>query len=180
MSDNLDGILARQEDKRPGLAKFGFKRSELGRKLDPSVDVLFTSSMLVAGLKSRVIPKSIGFLSLAQKATKSTITLAAERKGIELQVTKAGKYSEFATNLGIGFMFAAENINNLVLKNIARIGAGTLALAGIGAAAFVTLDYSEKAGLLTHGTQSETLHYRNPEPSTSFPHPLHRPARREL
>lgn len=147
-TDNLDGMLARLEDKSPALGNAGFRRSEVGRKLDPTVDKVFGATMLVAGMKSGAIPGWLGGISLAQKAATTAVTLNAERQGIELHVSQIGKYGEFVTTAGLGLMLGAEGIENPTLKAAAKVGAGTIALAGIGMASTATIGYAQESGLV--------------------------------
>lgn len=134
LSDIVDGKLARLGDKHPRLARLGFRRSELGRKADPFTDKVFTAEVLVAGMKNGVVPKWLGAISLAQKAVVSGITIYNEAHGAEVEVTKLGKYSEFATNTAIGSLFIAESATEGEQREQMRQVAMTVAAGGIAGA----------------------------------------------
>ena len=144
-SDNFDGILARLGDNHPELAKLGFRRSEFGRKADPFVDKIFTAEMLVAGMANGTVPKWLGALSLAQKGTVSALTLVNEKQGVELEVTKIGKYTEFATNTGIGMLFIAEGIDDEARSQEIRTAGLAIAVGGVIGASVATYGYYQKA-----------------------------------
>lgn len=145
VSDNFDGILARLGDQHPELAKYGFRRSEIGRKADPFADKVFTAEILFAGMKNGVIPKWLGALSLAQKGVVSGLTLHNEAQGIELAVTKLGKHSEFATNVAIGTLFIAESVDDAERKQQLRKTAIAVAVGGIAGASLATYGYYQRA-----------------------------------
>lgn len=137
-SDNFDGILARLGDDRPRLARWGFRRSELGRKLDPVTDKVFTAEVLVAGMLNGTIPKWLAGASLAQKTIASAVTFCNEARNTELEVTKLGKYSEFATNLAIGSLFIAESLTDAEPRRQLRLAAGALGVIGVTGASLAT------------------------------------------
>jgi phosphatidylglycerophosphate synthase len=109
-SDNFDGILARAGETRPRLARLGFRTSEFGRKADPLTDKVFTAAVVAAGMHNGVIPVQLGIASLVQKAAASAVTLWNESRGVEMAVTRAGKRSEFATNMSYGVLFIATDL----------------------------------------------------------------------
>lgn len=144
-SDVADGFLARTGDKNPVLKRLGFRTSEVGRKLDPVTDKITTSQLIVAGVKSEVVPKSLAAATLGQKAIVAGVSLMATSQDREIQVTKLGKYSEFMTNLGIGSLFIAESIDNPSAKSATRTAGAVMATAGIAAALVATADYAQQA-----------------------------------
>lgn len=141
ISDNFDGMLARLGDSSPRLAELGFRRSEIGRKLDPLADKIFTSEVLVAGLLNGTIPKWLGGLSLAQKAAVSAVTLHNEARQAEVAVTRLGKYSEFATNLAIGTLFIAESLAEDSRRRQLRTAALALGALGFSGASLAAYGY---------------------------------------
>ncbi|HET7320629.1 MAG TPA: CDP-alcohol phosphatidyltransferase family protein [Candidatus Saccharimonadales bacterium] len=155
VSDNLDGFFARLGDRSPMLAKLGFRRSEIGRKADPFVDKIFTTEMLVAGMANGVIPKWLGALSLAQKGVISGLTIYNEANGIQLEVTKLGKRTEFITNAAIGSLFIAESITDDGKKEMFRSAAIALAAAGVAGASYATYDYAKTANQLKGQIEAE-------------------------
>lgn len=143
LTDKVDGVLARLEDKSPALARLGFRRSEVGRKGDPVIDKIFSMFMVGAGLKSGAIPRSIGVASLAQKTLVSLNTLRAEANGINLQVSRTGQVAEFISATGLTGLIAAEAIEKPALKQIAKVAAGAAAIVGVCLATEAMLDYRE-------------------------------------
>lgn len=141
-SDNFDGILARLGDNNPQLAALGFRRSEVGRKLDPLTDKLFTSEILVAGMLNKTIPKWLGGLSLTQKAVISGMTIYHESQGIELAVTQLGRHSEMATNIGFGTLLIAGGLEAGKSRERLYAAGITIAAVGIAAAAYAAYDYA--------------------------------------
>jgi phosphatidylglycerophosphate synthase len=133
-SDIIDGKMARAGDTSPALARLGFRRSETGRKLDPITDKITASQMMIAGMRSGVIPKPLGGAALVQKAAISAFTAHETANGTEMHVTKLGKYTEFATNMGFGFLFAAEAIEDETLKSQVRTVAATVGALGVAGA----------------------------------------------
>ena len=145
LSDNIDGFFARFGDEHPNLAQYGFRRSEFGRKADPLADKVFTAEILAAGMANGVIPKWLGTASLAQKGIISGLTIYNEANGIELEVTKLGKRTEFLTNIAIGSLFIAESIDDADLRTKVRTGAVALAVAGIFGASYASYNYARAA-----------------------------------
>lgn len=146
LSDMLDGKLARLGRTSALLATLGFRESETGRKLDPFVDKITTSEVLVAGMHNNTIPKSIGALALAQKAAISGYTLWATAKGAEIHVTKWGKRFEAGINVGLGSFFVAESFaDNPPVQQAVRTGAAVLGTASILGAALNDLNYVHQA-----------------------------------
>lgn len=148
LSDNADGFFARLGDKHPELAKLGFRRSEIGRKADPLADKLFTAEILMAGMANGIVPKWLGALSLAQKGVISALTIHNEATGIEIEVTKLGKRTEFITNVAVGSLFIAESITDDHQKYLFKSAAIVLAAAGIAGASYAAYDYAETANHL--------------------------------
>lgn len=140
-SDIVDGKMARAGDKSPSLEKLGFRRSETGRKLDPITDKVVASQMMIAGMRSGVVPKPLGGAALAQKAAISAFTAHETAGGTEMHVTTLGKYSEFATNMGFGFLFAAEAINDESMKDRVRTVAATVGALGVAGAIAANIQY---------------------------------------
>lgn len=146
VSDNVDGALARLGDKHTRLRQLGFRRSEPGRKLDPVVDKLFIAAILVAGMLHGAIPLWLGTASLVQKAVVAGISVIAQRRGQNLQVSKTGKYAEFMTICGFGLLLMAEAIQTAVVRQSLRGGAIVLAATGIVIAVKATLSYAGSSG----------------------------------
>ena len=99
LTDVLDGFLAR---------RFNWI-TELGRILDPTADVIYTSAIAIALAVAGVLPVPLMAATLLQKALKTVITgMAAIRlKGVKTHVTDFGKAVEVVTNVGVaGFMLA--------------------------------------------------------------------------
>ena len=139
-SDNFDGILARAGETRPHLARLGFRPSEFGRKADPLTDKIFTAGVVAAGMRNGVIPKALGGASLVQKVAASAVTVWNESRGVEMAVTRAGKRSEFATNMAYGLLFIATSLRpeqRRIVRPIA-IAAGA---AGVGGASYAAYTY---------------------------------------
>ena len=157
LSDNADGFFARLGDKHPRLEKIGFRRSEIGRKADPLADKIFTAEILMAGMANSVVPKWLGALSLAQKVMISGLTIHNETNGIELEVTKLGKRTEFITNVAIGSLFIAESISDGRQKNTFRSAATALAAAGIAGASYAAYDYAKTANQLKDQAEAESI-----------------------
>ncbi len=141
LSDVVDGSLARSGDRSPLLSMLGFRRSETGRRLDPITDKVVASQMIFAGMRSGVIPKPLGAASLIQKATISALVLGRAKERDEVAVTRLGKYTEFATNLGFGTLFAAECIENETWKNRVRTTAAFVGSLGVVGAVVANVEY---------------------------------------
>jgi phosphatidylglycerophosphate synthase len=135
----------------------GFRRSEIGRKADPLTDKIFTAEILLAGMANGVVPKWLGALSLAQKGVISALTIHNEASGIELEVTKLGKRTEFITNLAIGSLFIAESMTDDRQKNTFRSAAAALAAAGIAGASYAAYDYAKTANQLKDQADAEGI-----------------------
>lgn len=157
LSDNVDGFLARLGDKHPGLARIGLRRSEIGRKADPLADKIFTAEILIAGMANGVVPRWLGAMSLAQKGVISGLTIHNEASGIELEVTKLGKRTEFITNAAIGSLFIAESITDDRKKDACRAAAIALAAAGILGASYAAYDYAKTANQLKSQAEAESI-----------------------
>lgn len=158
LSDNVDGLLARLGDTHPELAKYGFRKSEIGRKADPFADKVFTAEVLAAGMKNGVIPKWLGALSLAQKGVISGLTLYNEAHGVELEVTRLGKRTEFLTNVAIGSLFIAESIEDEQRKQVVRQTAIAIALGGIAGASLASYGYFRSAAQVKQLVTMADLH----------------------
>ena len=152
-SDNFDGILARLGDRRPRLARLGFRRSEFGRKADPLTDKIFTAGVMVAGMSNGVIPVPVGVASLVQKGAVSAVTLANERRGVLTEVSVLGKRSEFATNIAIGLLFIVEQLDDDV-RRPARALATAVAAAGVVGAGYAAYRYYQAGGASTVSTSA--------------------------
>lgn len=148
LSDRLDGALARLGDNNERLEAMGFRRSEIGRQVDPVTDKLFGSALVIAGLHNRVVPKWLGAVSLVQKAAVSAQTARAKLNGIEVEVSEEGRRAEMAAEMGTGLLFAAESIENNSYRQLARIGAASMALAGIWMAHEAAKGYREKINVV--------------------------------
>lgn len=148
LTDNVDGILARLEDKSKRFKDLGFRRSEPGRRLDPIVDKVFIAAILIAGIIHGAIPLWLGGLSLIQKAVTVIITLAAELRKIKLQVLRIGKYGEFTANAGFILLLAKEAVSTPALKESLQSGASLIALIGIALAVLADYGYARRAGLM--------------------------------
>lgn len=144
-SDIMDGFLARLGDDHSNLAEVGFRTSETGRKLDPVTDKIVISEFMGAGMHSGVIPKRLGAAALAQKALVSGVSLVAEAAGQDVHVTKLGKRSELATNVGLGALFIAESIEDQTTKQRVRAAGAVVAAAGITGALVATAQYISQA-----------------------------------
>ena len=147
-SDKLDGLVASQEDKGPGWAKWGFRRSEFGRIEDPVVDTAFGAAMMHAGIKANAIPKRLGYVGIGQKIGKSMISGYGTATGHELHVSYTGKLGEAMTVTGFGLRMGAEGIKHPILQRAAQLGAEVLALTGVGLATVATTGYARDAELL--------------------------------
>lgn len=147
LTDNIDGMLARLEDKGRTFKSLGFRRSEPGRRLDPVVDKVFITAILLAGMLHGAIPLWLGGLSLAQKIAAAAIALTAEARKIKLHVLRVGKYSEFMTNTGFLLLLAAEAVDSSA-QTALQAGAGLLALIGIAIAVLADFGYARKTGLI--------------------------------
>ena len=123
LSDNADGILARWLN----------QTSEFGRRLDPVADVYLSSRMAWVLDRAGVIPRALTAATLAQKATKSAVvvTAAAQVGDAKTEVTKLGKYSEFATNTGVAGLMLSERIQDTAKRKIARGASVALMATGI-------------------------------------------------
>ena len=146
LTDNVDGILARLEDKSHRLRSLGFRRSETGRRLDPIVDKLFIAAIIVGGLLHGAIPHWLGALWFAQKSVLMVIGFTAEARRKHLQVSAMGKYGEFVTNCGLIGLLAAQAVGG-TLRGRLDYAAQFIALVGIGSAALATYGYAKSAGL---------------------------------
>ena len=145
LTDNIDGLLARLEDKGRTFRKLGFRRSEPGRKLDPIIDKLFIAVVLVAGLLHGVIPLWLGLLSLAQKAVATLTAFKAESRRANLQVARLGKYGEFITNVGLIALLGLAAFAETSLQRFVRLAAISCALLGVTLAALATFRYAHQA-----------------------------------
>ena len=139
-SDNFDGILARAGERRPRLARLGFRTSEFGRKADPLTDKVFTAAVVAAGVHNGVIPAALGAASLVQKAGVSAVTVWNESRGVEMAVTRTGKRSEFATNMAYGVLFIATSLRP-DQRRVARPIATVVGAAGVAAASYAGYTY---------------------------------------
>jgi phosphatidylglycerophosphate synthase len=139
-SDNFDGILARAGETRPRLARLGFRPSEFGRKADPLTDKIFTAAVVGAGMHNGVIPKALGGASLLQKAAASAVTVWNESRGVEMAVTRAGKRSEFASNMAYGLLFIATSLRP-EQRRIVRPVAIAVGAAGVAGASYAAYTY---------------------------------------
>ncbi len=147
ITDNLDGMLARLGDKHTRLRSMGFRRSEAGRKWDPIVDKIFVTSMVVAGVIGGAIPLWLAIASLSQKAITSLITLIATIRKKQLGVTMSGKYGEFITNWGFGFLLAVSAIRNPGWHESGVLVSTIIVVTGILVASRASFDYARVAGL---------------------------------
>lgn len=143
-TDVIDGKLAKLEDRFPQLARFGFRRSELGRKMDPVTDKIVISQLLVAGMLANVVPKSLGAAALTQKTAISLHVLSRTTRGEETHVTNFGRYSELVTNAGFGGFFVAESFDEPTQKQLIRGAATAIALSGIAGAIAADVGYSRQ------------------------------------
>jgi len=139
-SDNFDGILARAGERRPRLARLGFRTSEFGRKADPLTDKVFTAAVVAAGVHNGVIPAALGAASLVQKAGVSAVTVWNESRGAGMAVTRTGKRSEFATNMAYGVLFIATSLRP-DQRRVVRPIAAVVGAAGVAAASYAGYTY---------------------------------------
>ncbi len=140
VSDNLDGILARAGDTRPELARLGLRSSELGRKLDPLTDKVFTAAVMGAGMHNGVIPAPLALASLAQKAAAAVVTLSNESRGAQMAVSALGKQAEFGTNMAIGTLFMAESLPPRPRRVVRNLATG-VGIAGVLGASWAAYEY---------------------------------------
>lgn len=140
-TDNLDGFLAKLEDKSPLLAQLGCRRTKFGAMADPIADRWTGAWMIGAGINNGVIPKRLGYAAIAQKAFSSTTGLIAHKKGHTIEVSKLGKRSEFATNLGLGMLFAAESVEDPLHQKQLQTVSKYIAAVGIAGATANTANY---------------------------------------
>lgn len=148
LTDNIDGILARLEDKSNWLKSLGFRRSETGRRLDPVVDKMFITSIIIAGALHGVIPVWLGGFSLAQKLLAGLIVIAAQKRSTVIHVSRQGKYAEFITNCGFLLLLASAAIPGSTVQDVLQIIAICMALLGIGIGLMADVGYARKADLL--------------------------------
>lgn len=148
VSDNVDGTLARLEDRHPRLAKFGFRRSETGRKLDPLVDKIFTASQFYAGIKNKTVPKSFGAAAIAQKVAVSALTIDSELRHQEATVSNTGKIGEFVTNWATGGLVMSSSVENPVYRRGLRVVSGALGAVGLALSTTATVGYARQSGRL--------------------------------
>ena len=149
-SDVLDGLLAKggewlAEKFKPleFLPKIGFRKSEFGRKMDPVTDKLVIPQIFWKGMKKDIIPKPLGYAALAQKAGVTAITLYGEARGTNPEVSDEGRHAELLTNLAVGFLFAAEGIEDPRTKKLARAGLTAAAAFGVNRAAKAAVGYAQ-------------------------------------
>jgi hypothetical protein len=148
-SDVFDGLAAKGGEWLAERFKFlsflpriGFRKSELGRKLDPFTDKIVIGQMFKEGLDRDIIPKKLGYLALGQKAAVSMLTLYSMNRGAEPEVSDLGRHSELIANVGAGLLFAAEGIEDPQTKSLARGAFATVTLTGIGGAIIADIGYA--------------------------------------
>lgn len=144
-SDNVDGALARLGNKSERMRSYGFRTSRFGRVFDPITDKRTTYKVGKACVDNGIIPKTIGQYAANQKATAAARAGLSWARGLDVPVTKEGKYSEFAANVGFGIAVASESIANPLARNSVRylgLIAGTTA---IGAASNADYGYGQTA-----------------------------------
>ncbi len=140
-SDIIDGFMAKVMGKSPLLSKLGFRKSEFGKMIDPLTDKPVVGQLIKAGIDAEVVPKWLGYTSLAQKIGISAFSMSAGLHGAKIEVTDLGRHSELATNIGVGLLFPAESIEDPSLKRLARGSAMVLAVGGIAGALAANQDY---------------------------------------
>lgn len=144
-SDIVDGAVARLGDKSALLSRFGLRTSEAGRLLDPFADKIVIAQMVKKGMDKGIVPSRLGTVALAQKAAISAHTLYSTAQGAEIHVSPLGKRSEFLTNMGIGLLFAAEEIEDSQVKSLVRGACVAAAALGIAGAMGADLGYAKSA-----------------------------------
>lgn len=126
--------------------KLGFRRSRLGKLIDPAADKLLGARMLKAGVDGGAVPGWLGKLMLTQKAASTAVTLTGVVRGREMDVTRIGQIGEATTDVGVVTHLAAESIDNPVRRRLAHLGANVVTLAGVGMATYALVhDYIPQA-----------------------------------
>lgn len=148
LTDNLDGILARLEDRGLTFKKLGFRRSEFGRKFDPIIDKLFVTAILIAGVRATAIPLWVGGLCLVQKAVTTTLVFIAQARRVRLHVSKTGKYGEFATNCGFILLLAVGLRGGSAATTMLEIISIVLIMSGLILASIATWGYAKTLRLI--------------------------------
>jgi len=144
-SDILDGFMAKSGEEIPWLKAVGFRKSELGRLLDPVIDKPTTVQLLRAGWRNGVLPKPLTAVAISQKVAISAHALYQAHNGIEQQVSQLGRRTELLSNLGFGSLFAAESIEDERLKQHAREVATAVAVVGVAGAIIADVGYLRAA-----------------------------------
>lgn len=145
---NSDGSYRRPPNER--LQNMGFRGSEIGRILDPTADMIYTGEVIIAGTANKVMPKPLAALLLAQKALVAYQTLDYRSKGIDIQVSRVGQYSEAVTDIGIAMLFAAESLDNQIHKDTVRSLGISVTLAGLAGKSYAGFyQYRQQAQRLT-------------------------------
>jgi hypothetical protein len=102
--------------------------------------------MLMAGVKNRSVPRALAYVSLAQKAAVSALTLDSELRHKNVQVSYTGKLGELVTNLGFGGLMASPAIERPVVREAVRTVSAGMALAGVGLSTMATVGYARQSG----------------------------------
>lgn len=147
-TDRVDGFLAGLGDRYPLLYTLGFRRSEFGRKIDPSIDKGFTVNAIAAGMRHGVIPKGLGVAAFAQKAATAAVTLDAEARGEEIRVRNSGRLFEAATVTLFGLTMATERIKDPDQRKTAHTAAVVATAVSIGGSVITTIGYARQSGRL--------------------------------
>ncbi len=105
---DLEGTLIDSTKRWPRLQKlFRIIPSGIGRIADPVADKIYAMSILVGGMVSGAIPAPHAIGILSAEASTTAATGVATLKGVEIDVTKAGKLGMVARCGTIGFDLVA-------------------------------------------------------------------------
>lgn len=143
-TDMVDGALARLGDNSERLRRMGFRRSEAGKILDHGTDKIAAPLMLRAGMNADIIPRSLGYASLMQKAALGAYATHRYLTEKPIEVSTLGKRAEFATVLGCGSLFIAESLSPPKKRRLRACALGFAAL-GVAGSIAASIDYSRQS-----------------------------------
>ena len=137
-SDFLDGKTAGLIDalKRAVQERWGIEmdwligRSNEGAMFDTVADQVRGGMYTVMLIKAGVLPRSLGAVRLAQKASSAAVAGVGTAEGVSMKVTKLAQAAEMAAMTGITLLHQAERIEDPGRRRAARMGASALVLAG--------------------------------------------------
>lgn len=132
----------------PAFQKAGFRRSEVGRRLDPIIDKVIGAKTIIGGIRSGIVPRKLGTVILAQKAVMSGVTIRGEATGHPVEVRKLGQVTEAVIDGALIGFYASEVFENPRLRRVVRTTSEVLAGVGVVAAAVATVGYANDAGVI--------------------------------